>query len=197
MWSQPIRLTSKTGSFMFKRVSTICALAIAALSFTGVATAADNGQGQGQAQQMMKSYRQDAQQLKQIHDKTIKNNPQLAKEQDQFQDTVQQAIKKQGYDVEAGQQRMQKMAKKLQSGDLSDKQRKQVMQKFQSERQKMVKARNAAMSQPEVQKQGEQLQQDTISAMKKQNPKTTQLISEMKNVRGKLQQQGGAQSPNS
>lgn len=181
---------------MFKRVSTICALAVAALSFTGVAAAADNGQGQ--AQQMMKSYRQDAQQLKQIHDKTIKNNPQLAKEQDQFQETVQEAIKEQGYDVEAGQQRMQKMAKKLQSGDLSDQQRKQVMQKFQSERQKMVKARNAAMSQPEVQKQGEKLQQDTIAAMKKQNPKTTQLISEMKDVRGKLQQQqGGAQSPNS
>ena len=177
---------------MIKRVCTLCALAIAALSFTGMAVAADSSSGQNNSQQLMKTYRSDAKQLKQIHDKTIKNNPQLAKEQQQFQDQVKSAIKKQGYDVKQGQQRMQSMAKKLQSGKLSDKQRKQVMQNFQQERQKMVKARNAALSQPAVQKSGQKLEHDTISAMNKQNPKTQQLISEMKSVRGKLQKSAGS-----
>lgn len=181
---------------MIKHVCTLCALAIAALSFTGMAVAADNS-GQNNSQQLMKTYRQDAQQLKQIHDKAVKNNPDLAKEQQQFQDQVKSAIKKQGYDVQAGQKRMQSMAKKLQSGDLSDKQRKQVMQKFQNERQKMVEARNKALSQPDVKKSGQQLENDTISAMKKQNPKTTQLISEMKNTRNKLQQSAQSQTSKS
>lgn len=172
---------------MIKRVCTLCALAIAALSVTGMAVAADSS-GQNNTQQLMKTYRSDAQQLKQIHDKTVRNNPQLAKEQQQFQDQVKGAIKKQGYDIKDGQKHMQSMAKKLQSGNLSDKQRKQVMQNFQQERQKMVKARNAALSQPDVQKSGQKLESDTIAAMKKQNPKTPQLISEMKSVRGKLQQ---------
>lgn len=172
---------------MIKRVCTLCALAIAALSFTGMAVAADNS-GQNNSQQLMQSYRQDAQQLKQIHDKAVKNNPQLSKEQNQFQSKVKNAIKQQGYDIQDGQDRMQSMAKKLQSGDLSDKQRKQIMQKFQNERQKMVKARNKALSKPDVKKSGEKLQNDTISAMKKQDPKTTQLISDMKSKRDKLQQ---------
>ena len=178
---------------MIKRVCTLCALAIAALSFTGMAVAADSS-GQNNTQQLMKTYRSDAKQLKQIHDKTIKNNPGLAKEQQQFQDQVKSAIKKQGYDINEGQKRMQSMAKKLQSGKLSDKQRKQVMQNFQEERQKMVKARNAALSQPDVQKSGQKLEKDTISAMNKQNPKTQQLISEMKSVRGKLQKSAGSNS---
>lgn len=178
---------------MIKRVCSLCVLAIAALSFTGMAVAADSS-GQGNSQQLMKTYRSDAKQLKQIHDKAVQNNPQLAKEQQQFQNQVKSAIKDQGYDINDGQQRMQSMAKKLQSGDLSDKQRKQVMQKFQAERQKMVKARNAALQKPEVQKAGQKLENDTIAAMKKQNPKTPQLISEMKNVRGKLQQSAGSNS---
>lgn len=179
---------------MIKRVCTLCALAIAALSFTGMAVAADSGSNQNDTQQLMKTYRSDAKQLKKIHDQAVKNNPQLAKEQKQFQDQVKSAIKDEGYDVSDGQKRMQSMAKKLQSGDMSDKQRKQTMQKFQNERQKMVKARNAALSKPEVKKSGQKLEQDTISAMKKQDPKTTQLISEMKNTRDKLQQSAGAQS---
>lgn len=178
---------------MIKRVCTVCALAIAALSFSGMAAAADNsGQSSGSqnnTQQLMKTYRSDMQQLEQIHDKTIKNNPQLAKEQQQFQDQLKSAIKKQGYDVNAGQKRMQAMAKKLQSGNLSDQKRKQVMQNFQQERQQMVKARNKALSNSDIQQSGQKLQNDTMAAMKKQNPKTTQLISEIKSVRGKLQQQ--------
>ncbi|AWN14702.1 hypothetical protein [Salinisphaera sp. LB1] len=178
---------------MIKRFCILGTLAIAALSFTGMAVAADNGgqsnSSQNNTQQLMKTYRSDAKQLKQIHDKTIKNNPQLAKEQQQFQQQVKGAIKKQGYDIKSGQKRMQSMAKKLQSGKLNDKQRKQVMQNFQNERQKMVKARNAALSQPAIKKSGQKLENDTIAAMKKQNPKTPQLISEMKSVRGKLQQQ--------
>ena len=178
---------------MIKRLSTIGLLALAAVSFTSVAVAADDtGAGNKQSQQLMQGYRSDAQQLKQIHDKTIENNPQLAKQQKAFENQVKKAVKKQGYDVDAGQKRMEKYAKQLQNKDLSDDKRKAVMQKFQSERQQMVKARNAAMQQPEIQQAGEQLQQNTVQAMKKENGKTDQIISDMKTKRSKLQQQMGS-----
>lgn len=175
---------------MIKRLSTVGLLAVAAVSFSGLATAADSADT-GQTQQLMQGYRSDAQQLKQIHDATIKNNPQLAKEQSQFEDQVKKAVKKQGYDVDAGQKRMQKYAQQLQNKDLSDDKRKAVMQKFQNERQQMVKARNAAMQQDDIQQAGKKLQQDTISAMNKQNDKTDKIIDDMQSKRGKLQQAMG------
>ena len=178
---------------MIKRLSAIGLLTLAAVSFTNVAVAADDtSAGNQQAQQLMQSYRSDAQKLKQIHDKTIDNNPQLAKQQKAFEAQVKKAVKNQGYDVDAGQKRMEKYAKQLQNKDLSDDKRKAVMQKFQSERQQMVKARNAAMQQPEIQQAGEQLQQNTVQAMKKENGKTDQIISDMKTKRSKLQQQMGS-----
>lgn len=173
--------------FMFKRVCTISALVVASVSFAGMATAADDN-SQQESQKLMKSYQSKAQQLKKIHDKAIKNNPDLAKQQEQFQNQAKEAIKKQGYDVDSGQEKMQSLAKKLQSGDLSDDKRKEVMQQFQEERQKMVKARDKALSQPEIKKAGEKLEKDTIEAMKKEDSKTEQLMNEMDSMRDKLQQ---------
>lgn len=177
---------------MFKRVCILCALAIAALSFTGMAVAADSGSDQNNTQQLMKTYRSDAQQLKEIHDKAIQSNPQLAKQQQEFQDQVKSAMKDQGYDIKASQKRIQAIAKKLQSDDQSDEQRKQTMQQFQTEREKLIKARNAALAQPDVEKSGQKLEKNTLSAMNKQSPKTEQLLSEMKGVRSQLQQSAGA-----
>jgi hypothetical protein len=175
---------------MMKRVTTLCFLTIAALTFSGAGIAADSsnsGNDQQQTQKLMQEYRQDAQQLKQIHEKTIKANPQLAKEQNQFQTQVKKAVKKNGYNVEQGQKRMQAMAKKLQSKNTSDDEKSATMKKFQAERQKMLKARDAALQDPAIQKSGKQLEQDTITAMKKQNSKTGELLSDMQSTRNKLQ----------
>lgn len=181
---------------MIKRIFTIGMLAMAALSFAGMATAADQSNSPSSDQQkLMQAYSQDAQQLKAIHDKAVKNNPDLVKQQKQFQEQVRSAIKDQGYDLDAGQDRMQALVKKLQSKDLSDDQRKEVMQKFQTERQKLTKAQNAALAEPEIKQAGEKLQNDTIAAMKKEDPKTDQLISDMKSKRDQLQQSAGQQQP--
>lgn len=173
---------------MIKRLLTLGLIAASALSFSGMALAQSND-----TQQLMQGYRQDAQQLKQIHDQTVKSNPQLAKEQQQFEQQVKQAVKKQGYNVDSGEKRMQKYAQQLQSKDISDDKRKAVMKKFQAERAQLVKARNAAMQQQDIQQAGKQLQQHTISAMNKQNGKTDQLIADMKDKRTQLQQAMGSQ----
>lgn len=184
---------------MMKRATTLFSIAVAAAVFSGPSFAADSSQASNKAetQKLMQEYRSDAQQLKDIHDKTIKENPGLAKQQDQFQEQVKAAVKKNGYDVDKGQQRMQSMAKKLQAKDTSDKEKAATMKKFQAERQDMLKARNAALKDPQIQKAGKKLENDTIEAMKKQNSKTDDLMSDMQSTRSKLEAampSGAAQS---
>jgi len=176
---------------MIKRTTSILAIALAALTFGSVSTVA-SAQGSAaatdqQPQQLMQEYRQKAAKLQQIHEETIKANPSLAAEQEKFEKQVRSAVQDQGYDVDKGQQRVQEMAAKMQSGDLSDSERQALQKDFQAERQQMVQARDAALEKPEIQSAGEKLQSDTLTAMKKQDSQTTKLLDDMESLRGKLQ----------
>lgn len=176
---------------MIKRATSILTLAIAALAFggmTSVASAQSNSGSadQQQAQQLMQQYRQKAQKLKEIHQETVQANPDLAAEQQKFEKQVRKAVENQGYDIDKGQQRVQEMAQKLQSGDLSDSERQATMKDFQAERQQMVQARDAALQKPEIQSAGKQLQEHTLTAMKKQDSQTEQLLNDMDQLRSKL-----------
>jgi len=174
---------------MIKRTTSILVIALAAVTFSGITTVA-SAQGAAatdqQPQQLMQEYRQKAAKLQQIHEETIKSNPDLAAEQEKFEKQVRSAVQNQGYDVDKGQQRVQEMAAKMQSGDLSDSERQALQKDFQAERQQMVQARDAALQKPEIQSAGEKLQSDTLTAMKKQDSQTTKLLDDMESLRGKL-----------
>lgn len=175
---------------MIKRATSIMVLALAALAFggmPGMATAQDGASAnQQQAQKLMQEYRQKASKLQQIHQETIKANPALAKQQKAFEKQVRDAVDDQGYDVEKGQTRVKDMAQKLQSGDLSNDERKALMKDFQAERRQMVKARDAALQNPEIKSAGKQLQEDTLAAMKRQDGQTGKLLKDMEALRSKL-----------
>jgi chromosome segregation ATPase len=186
---------------MLKRATTILLLAMVAVAFSGIAAAQDNGPSkshgsttQQKTQQMMQQYRQKAMQLQQIHQKTMANNPQLTTEQNQFKKQVRQAIAKQGYDIDKGQKRLQTLAQKLQSGKLKAGERKATIKEFQAERQRLIKARDAALKQPKIQKSGKQLEQHTITAMKKQDGRTGPLLNDMQMLRHRLRSTMAKQS---
>ena len=192
---------------MIRRTTMLFALALTALVCSNAAIAQSDSGAQGagkqqQAQQMMQQYRQKAAKLQQIHEATIKSNPQLASEQKQFETQVREAVQKHGYNVDKGQQRLQQMAEKLQGKNLSQADKQSTMKDFQAERQKMVTARNAALQQPDIQKSGKQLEQHTIDAMQKQNDNTKQLLDQMTKLRAQLQSampspaQQGKSAPN-
>lgn len=174
---------------MIKQISTILMLALAALCFTGVASAQDNEGAtaqQQQARQLMQEYRQKAARLQAIHAQTIKANPDLAQQQAEFMTMVRGAVEDNGYDIEKGQERVQALAAKLKGGDLSQEERQAVMQDFAAERRALQQARAAALQQPEVQAAGEQLQKDTLAAMKAQSDETGPLMEDMRALRAKL-----------
>lgn len=176
---------------MIKQTVTMLMIAIAALGFTGIAAAQDSGNtataAQQEARQLMQQYRQKAAKLQQIHTETLQSNPDLQAQQEAFVAMVKDAVTDQGYDIEAGRERVQSMAEKLQSGQLGDEERKAVMQDFAAERRALGQARAAALQQPEVREAGQQLQDDTLTAMKAQNPEVEQLIADMKRLRQQLQ----------
>jgi uncharacterized membrane protein YdfJ with MMPL/SSD domain len=63
------------------------------------------------------------------------------------------------------------------------------MKDFQAERQQMVQARDAALQKPEIRSAGEKLQEDTLTAMKKQDGQTKKLLDDMDELRGQLREQ--------
>jgi len=180
---------------MLKKTAFTAMLAVAAIGFTGIASAQDaapaatqqSQQQQQKTQQLVQQLRQKAAKLRQIHDETLEANPELQQQQDDFVAMVKQGIKDQGYDIDAGQKRVEQMTKKLKNDDLSEDERKSVMQDFMAERQELTQARTAALQQPEIKQAGEQLQQDTIDAMKADNDNVEDLMQEMDDLRGKLQ----------
>lgn len=188
---------------MMKRVTSTLAVALAAIAFSATTAnaqgAAAGGADQQEAQQLMQEYRQKASRLQQIHENTIEANPELAAQQEEFEKKVRQAVEDEGYNVEQGQERVQELAQKMQSGDLEQSERQAVMQDFQAERQEMTQARNEVMQQPEIQSAGQELQEDTLAAMKEQNSETQTLLDDMDSLRSELQskmpQSGQAPAP--
>lgn len=184
-----------------QRIIRLAALASLVLATaTGPVYAASGSDGSGtskKSQALIQKYQKQSQKLEEIHEKTIKNNPELKKEQKQYRDMVQSAIKNEGYDVESGRAELQSLSKDLQSGDMSKDKREQAMQKFQSERKKMTKARRQAMNKPAIKKAQKKLQSHTMAAMKKQNSKTDNLVKSLREIQKKMRNSMQKQQPQS
>lgn len=179
---------------MMKFSRALSILALAGLAFAGPALAQGSPQAGPKAQasqdntaQLMQSYRQKTAQLQGIQQKAIRNTPKLAAELKKFQDEMTASMGAHGYDVAKGHKRVQAMVAKLKSGKKQSKaDREATMKAFQAEREKMMKARAAAMKDPKIQKDRMALQNDMIAAMKKQDSHTGQLLKDVKSLRSKI-----------
>lgn len=179
---------------MIRKTATILLIAFATFSFTHFAIAQDSGaepaanasSSQNEVRGLIKQLRQKSAELQQIHSQTLQSNADLRQQQEQFVARMRKEIKAQGYDLEAGQKRVQDMAGKLKNKDLSDAERKAITQKIAGERESLRKARAAALQQPDIQQASQDLQDATMTAMKKQNPDVQKLIDDMNSLRQQL-----------
>src|SRR5699024_7900108 len=160
---------------MLKQATAVVLIACATLAFAGVALAQDDAASttapqtqQTQVRSLVKQLRQKSAKLQQIHSQTLQADADLRQQQEQFVAMMRKEIKAQGYDLEAGRKRVQDMAGKLKNKDLSDADRKAVMQNIAGERQSLTQARSAALQESKVQQASKALQDATITAMKKQ-----------------------------
>lgn len=174
---------------MMKLSRSLLILVLAAASFGGSAYAqqAQPQSGSDSNAQLMQRYRQKSQELQRIQEKAVQNTPTLAAEMKQYQAEVDKSMSAQGYDVAKGQKHVEALVAKLKSDKkMSKAERMSIIKSFQAERQKMMKARTAAMQDPKIQKDGKALQADMIAAMKKQDSHTAQLIADVTSLRSKL-----------
>jgi len=145
------------------------------------------GQQKQKMQKIVQEYRQAAQKLQQIRQETIAENPELEEQREAFETQVQDAMSETGYDVEAGRTKMEKLGKRFQNEELSKEERQKLASEFQAERQKMQQAQQKVLQQEDIRKAGEKLQEDTLTAMKEQDPQTEELLQRMEKLRQQLQ----------
>jgi len=170
---------------------------------------ADNGGGARQQQapgrsQEMVELQQRVQKLQkevqELQQKALDNNPELKQQRDDLQALVESKMQAEGVDAEAEQERMKEIRGKMQGGDVSKQQQQELAKEYREKRSTIMKARQSAMQDEEVQKAQKQLREDLQAAMKEQDPEADQLIADyrvaMKELRQKARQsraqQGGA-----
>ena len=182
------KLIQTTLTAAFAAASLLPLQALAAEAGGAQAGAQVDAEQQAKIKSIAQEYKQVAGELAEIREATYAANPELAEQRDVFQQKVQKHMADQGVDPDASVASMKGIAKQLKSGEADEAQQKELMQKFQSQRQELAQARQQAMAEPEVKKAGKQLRQDTIAAMKAQNDKTGQLLDRLKSLSKELKQ---------
>lgn len=178
---------------MYVPKRTMLAAAAALFLAPGLASAQQSNTPQpgggpsAEMQSVVKEYRSVAQKLQGIRKKAIEANPELKEKRKDFQNKVETAMADSGYDVESNRQRVQEIGEKLKSGDVEKSERQKLMKDLRSKQQKMRKAQQSAMQKPEVQAAGQELQKQTLAAMRDQDSQTDELLDRMKELRSKLQ----------
>lgn len=150
---------------------------------------------QQEFQQVRDEYVAAQQRLEQIQRDTIQARPELQKQEQAFNDLLIKEMKNKGHSPKQEQAEIEKLQKQLQDTKASDTEREELMNKFQE---KIMAYRNAqmeAMQNQEIQKAQSELLDAIVTAMKKHDPQTEQLIERMTQSRQQLMKMpGGAAS---
>lgn len=126
------------------------------------------------------------QRLGKIEQAAAKANPDLQKEQEQFRQLLTKTMEKDGYDAEAGINRLREIQTKLGNQNLEQKKRQTLMTEFRQKSSELQRAQHKALQNPKVQEARAKLAKHTIAAMTKQDPETPKLIDEVKRTRNRL-----------
>jgi DNA repair exonuclease SbcCD ATPase subunit len=160
----------------------------------GPGGAAANG-ASPEMQALVGEYRELVQELARIRKKAMQANPELTEQQQAFQKMVQSEMVEAGFDAEARGPKLNQLAQQLKSEELSEEKRTEITQEIQQNRMAFAKARQQALSQPQVQETASELQTAVIAAMKEQNGKTEQLLARLETIKSDLQSQMPQNTP--
>lgn len=164
-------------------------LAMTALLATPLARAEPPSQPQMTAEQsqklqQFKQLQQDMQQLQQqldeIQKATLEAKPELAQQQKDVEKMVMEQLRASGNDPEQKVKEIKSLQTKIKNEDLPVDQRKSYYQEYRQKVADFQKAQHEVMQDEKVQSAMKDLNKAMLVAMKEQNPKTDQLISDIK-----------------
>ena len=124
-----------------------------------------------------------------IQEKTIEAHPELQKQQQAFLDLM---MAKMASGSDASPQddlaAINKLEQKLRSKDTPDSERQTLMTEYQEKAMAFRTAQVEALKDPEVQKAQDALRDATVTAMKQQDPQTTQLMEQLQQKQDEMKQ---------
>lgn len=159
---------------------------------------ASNAQQAGQQQQpglnsIQAQFQQIQSELARIQQATLEENPELQTQADALETLIADAMKESGTDPQANQERLQELQLKAQNSELPQEEQQALATEFQQIREDMMRAQQEAMQAEEVREKHTKFQSDMIAAMQKQNPKTEELMAQLRKIQTQIQQQQGGQ----
>ncbi|CAG19904.1 hypothetical protein [Photobacterium profundum] len=119
------------------------------------------------------------QELSEIRAQTMQSNPVLVEQVKTFEAAFEKKAKEVNYQPEAFLKTAQEIQQQVRDENTTDEQRAELIKSFAKEKQALAKQRESIMADPELSKLEIALQKDTLSAMKKQDPKTETLLKEL------------------
>ncbi|MGA7801438.1 MAG: hypothetical protein WCC36_11570 [Gammaproteobacteria bacterium] len=131
---------------------------------------------------------QDEQKLAQIQTKTLKAHPELKKQQQAFMVLMTKEMKRHGHEPKKDIAELRAMEGKLRSKSTSGADRQKLTQQFEQKLTAFQQARAEAMQTPKLKKARTDLSDAMLSAMKKEDPKTADLLREVTQKRQELMQ---------
>ena len=149
---------------------------------------------QQEFQQARDEYMAAQQRLEQIQRDTLQARPELQKQEQAFNDLLVKEMKNKGHSPKQDQAAIEKLQKQLQDTKVSDTEREALMNKFQERIMAYRNAQMEAMQNQDVQKAQDELLDAIVTAMKKHDPQTEQLIERMTQTRQQLMKMPGAAS---
>ncbi|ADJ27083.1 hypothetical protein [Nitrosococcus watsonii] len=169
-------------------------IALAALAVLALPLHAQSGEAPSLTPEQMQEFhklqqkmRTVGQQLDEIRQETLKTTPELQEQQEEYQSLLFKTMKEQGSDPDPALARMREIEGQVQNEDLPEDERKQFIMEYQQKDAQLQQASRDAMQDEKVRKMAESLSQDTVAAMRKQDPKTEELLQEMEQLREEMQ----------
>ncbi|KAB7627808.1 hypothetical protein [Alkalilimnicola sp. S0819] len=137
-----------------------------------------------QARQRLQQLQQE---LGQIQRQAVEGSEVLLQQQEELQKLIADTMEENGFDARARWDELNAMVEELQSGELAEEAQQEMVQEFRSKQQAFQQAQQQALSTEAVQQAARDFQQDTLEAMKKLDPKTDQLIADIREQQQTMQ----------
>lgn len=150
------------------------------------------GQQPTAKQQEFMQVRAELQQLQrklgEIQQKVLKSNPDLQQKQEDFRDLMMSTMKDQGATPEADVNKLKTLQAELQKKDIPKDKRQRLIKEFRETNMGLQQAQRQAMQEKEVQEAQKSLNNAMLTAMVDADPKTEELLSQVRQARQKLMQ---------
>lgn len=194
------KFTPGFGHWLVLMTALALAVASPAKSAKGpVPAPAQQGQGSAAGSQqdpraLLQEMEKIQQDLLQIQEAALETNPELRKQAEALQNTLLEAMRAEGFDPVQSLNRMEKLERELQSGAADAEKRPDLIAQLRREQRQLMLAEQAALEREEVRKAREQFMNNLMAAMRKENPRTDDLMASLKDKNAQLQEIVTAQS---